>query len=108
VTLGVFTGVSSGFADVWALSDVLTNIFNDPFIANLVPWWLGPNGVCGNLQETGEVIEPFNEKSLPNAIKTIHLGGTAYHVQNEALLPWFAGKHRQRPSTAHTAIPIRS
>jgi hypothetical protein len=97
VTPGVFTGVSSGFADVWALSDVLTDIFNDPFIGNLVPWWLAPNGVCGNTLEPGVPIEPFNGKSLPNAIKIIYLGGTAYHVQNEALLQWFAG---QSPSTA--------
>jgi hypothetical protein len=97
VTPGVFTGVSSGFADVWALSGALTGIFNDPFDGNLVPWWLAPNGVCGNTLEPGEVIEPFNGKSLPNAIKIIYLGGTAYHVQNAALLQWFAG---QSPSTA--------
>jgi hypothetical protein len=97
VTPGVFTGVSSGFADVAVLSHELSEIFNDPFIGNLVPWWLAPNGLCGNTLETGDIIEPFNGKSLPNAFKTIHLGGTAYHVQNEALLQWFAG---QTPSTA--------
>jgi hypothetical protein len=90
VTLGLF-GPSS-FADVAVLSHELTETFNDPFGGNLVPWWLAPNGNCQNNLETGDVIE-----GLPNAIKIIHLGGTAYHVQNEALLQWFAG---QTPSTA--------
>jgi hypothetical protein len=89
VTLGLFT---AGWADVTVLSHELSETFNDPFIGNLVPWWLAPNGNCQNDLETGDVIE-----NLPNAIKTIRLGGTAYHVQNEALLQWFAG---QTPSTA--------
>jgi hypothetical protein len=88
VTLGLF----SNFADVAVLSHELSETFNDPFIGNLVPWWLAPNGNCQNDLETGDVIE-----LLPNAVKTIHLAGTAYHVQNEALLQWFAG---QTPSTA--------
>jgi hypothetical protein len=90
VTLGLF-GASS-FADVAVLSHELTETFNDPFGGNLVPWWLAPNGNCQNNLETGDVIE-----GLPNAIKIIYLGGIAYHVQNEALLQWFAG---QTPSTA--------
>jgi hypothetical protein len=90
VTPGLFG--SSGPADVSVLSHELTETFNNPFGGNLVPWWLAPNGNCQNNLETGDVIE-----RLPNAIKTIHLGGTAYHVQNEALLQWFAG---QMPSTA--------
>jgi hypothetical protein len=56
------------------------------------PFGLHAGKYCQNLLETGDVIE-----GLPNALKTIHLGGTAYHVQNEALLQWFAG---QTPSTA--------
>ena len=89
VTLGLFFNY---FADVAVLSHELSETFNDPFIGNLVPWWLAPNGNCQRDLETGDVIE-----NLPNAIKTIHLGGTAFHVQNEALLQWFAG---QTPSTA--------
>jgi hypothetical protein len=88
VTLGLF----SNFADVAVLSAVLGNTFSNPFIGNLVPWWLAPNGNCQNDLQTGDVIE-----LLPNAIKTIFLGGTAYHVQNQALLQWFAG---ETPSTA--------
>jgi hypothetical protein len=89
VTSGLF---SSGWADVTVLSHELSETFNDPFLGNAVPWWLAPNGNCQNNLETGDVIE-----GLPNAIKTIHLGGVAYHVQNEALLQWFAG---QTPSSA--------
>jgi hypothetical protein len=74
------------------LSHELSETFNDPFIGNLVPWWLVPNRQCQNLLETGDVIA-----GLANQAKTVHLGGTAYHVQNEALLQWFAG---QTPSTA--------
>jgi hypothetical protein len=88
----VSPGLFSSFADVAVLSHELSETFNDPFGGNLVPWWLAPNGNCQNNLETGDVIE-----GLPNALKTIHLGGTAYHVQNEALLQWFAG---QTPSTA--------
>jgi hypothetical protein len=89
VTAGLFR---SGWADVAVLSHELSETFNDPFVGNAVPWWLAPNGNCQNNLETGDVIE-----GLANAIKTIHLGGTTYHVQNEALLQWFAG---QTPSTA--------
>jgi hypothetical protein len=85
-------GVYRNWTDVAVLSHELSETFNDPFGGNLVPWWLAPNGNCQSNLETGGVIE-----RLPNAIKTIHLGGTAYHVQNEALLQWFAG---QTPSTA--------
>jgi hypothetical protein len=85
-------GVYRNWVDVAVLSHELSETFNDPFGGNLVPWWHAPNGNCQNNLETGDVIE-----RLPNAIKTIHLGGVAYHVQNEALLQWFAG---QTPSTA--------
>jgi hypothetical protein len=90
VTAGLFGDAS--FADVAALSHELAETFNDPFGTNPTPWWLAPNGNCQNNLETGDVIE-----GLPGAMKTIFVGGTAYHVQNEALLQWFAG---QTPSTA--------
>ncbi|MBO0754707.1 MAG: hypothetical protein J2P54_02520 [Bradyrhizobiaceae bacterium] len=85
-------GVYRNWADVAVLSHELSETFNDPFLGNVVPWWLAPNGNCRNDLETGDVIE-----RLPNAMKLIDMGGTAYHVQNEALLQWFAG---QTPSTA--------
>lgn len=74
------------FADVAALSHEMTETFNDPFVNNATPWWLAPNGLCQNNLETGDVIE-----GLPNAQYAISLNGTTWHVQNEALLEWFAG-----------------
>jgi hypothetical protein len=89
VTPGLF---GASFQDITALSHELAETFNDPFVNNATPIWLAPNGLCQNNLETGDVIE-----GLPNATNTIHLGGVAYHVQNEALLQWFAG---QTPSSA--------
>jgi hypothetical protein len=80
------------FADVAALSHEMSETFNDPFVNNATPWWLAPNGLCQNNLETGDVIE-----GLPNAQLAISLNGSTYHVQNEALLQWFAG---QTPSSA--------
>ena len=54
-------------------------------VHNLTPFWLAPNGNCGDALETGDVIE-----GLPNATSPpITLNGFAYHPQNEALLQWF-------------------
>ena len=90
VSPGIFR--DSTFLDVVALSHELSETFNDPFVNNFVPWWLSPNGNCQDNLETGDVIE-----GLPGANKPIYLNGMVYHVQNEALLQWFAG---QTPSTA--------
>jgi hypothetical protein len=90
ISPGIFA--NAGPLDVAALSHELAETFHDPFVNNATPWWLAPNGLCQNNLETGDVIE-----GLPGAIKTIYRGNTAYHLQNEALLPWFAG---QAPSTA--------
>jgi hypothetical protein len=86
-------GVSSpGVEDVFALSHEMAETFNDPFLGNVTPVWTGPNGLCANVLETGDVIE-----GLPEAIKTIPLNGFNFHVQTEALLQWFAG---EAPSSA--------
>lgn len=90
VTSGVFRNPT--FADVVPLSHEMSETFNDPFVSNGTPWWLAPNGNCQNNLETGDVIE-----GLPKAILPVTLKGVTYHVQNEALLQWFAG---QTPSSA--------
>jgi hypothetical protein len=90
ITPGTFR--DPNFADVAALSHEMAELFNDPFVNNATPWWLSPNGNCQNNLETGDVTE-----GLPNAIYPIALKGVTYHVQNEALLQWFAG---QTPSSA--------
>ncbi len=70
--------------DITALSHELAETFNDPFVNNATPWWLGPNGNCQNDLETGDVIE-----GVPGAQVPITLNGFTYHPQNEALLQWF-------------------
>ena len=84
VTPGIFADPT--FADVAPLSHEVSEAFNDPFVNDATPWWLAPNGKCQNNLEVGDVIE-----ELPNAEYTIALNSGTYHVQNEALLQWFAG-----------------
>jgi len=79
----------ASFVDVTGLSHEISETYNDPFVVsdgvhNLTPWWLAPNGNCGEVLETGDVIE-----GLKNATFPITLNGFTYHPQNEALLQWF-------------------
>jgi hypothetical protein len=83
ISPGIFGG---GLQDVTAISHELSETFDDPFVGNATPIWLAPNGNCQNDLETGDVIE-----GLPNAIFTVKSKGFSYHLQNEALLEWFAG-----------------
>ena len=88
-----------GFEDVTTLSHEMAELFNDPFVDNATPWWENVDGfagfgICQNNLETGDVIEV--QTSLP--IYTVAIGNQTYHLQNEAMLPWFAF---QSPSTAH-------
>ncbi|GAC1650721.1 MAG: hypothetical protein NVS9B15_10450 [Acidobacteriaceae bacterium] len=84
VSPGVFADPT--FTDVVAMSHEVSETFNDPFVNNATPWWLSPNGNCQNNLEDGDVVE-----GLPNAQYTVALNSGTYHVQNEALLQWFAG-----------------
>jgi hypothetical protein len=90
VTPFVFFG--DAFEDITGVSHELTELFNDPFLDNLTPWWLAPNGNCQNLLETGDVVE-----DLANATFPVTINGKTFHPQNEALLEWF---ERQSPSHA--------
>jgi hypothetical protein len=86
VTSGIF---GPDFADVTALSHEITEIYNDPFVAtdgvhDVTPWWLSPNGDCGDVLETGDVIVGLPHETIP-----ITTNGVTYHPQNEALLQWF-------------------
>jgi hypothetical protein len=89
-------GVSSnpGTRDVIALSHETSEWLNDPFTDNLVPNWLalGPAPFCQGNIETGDVLE-----ELANAPFAVTTDGITFHVQSEALLPWF---ERQSPSAA--------
>jgi hypothetical protein len=89
-----------GFSDIAALSHELAEAVNNPFGDNAVPWWLSQDPLFGFAQcqpvlETGDVIEVLNSGS---PIFTIAHHGRTYHLQNEAMFPWFA---EQSPSSAH-------
>jgi hypothetical protein len=79
---------------MWTHSHEVAEWMNDPFTNNVVPPWLavGPAPFCQGNLETGDVVE-----ELPAADIAVPLNGVTYHVQTEALLPWF---ERQSPSTA--------
>jgi hypothetical protein len=91
ISPGIFSG---GFQDVTALSHELSEIFNDPFVNNLVPAWQFPNepGTCQDDLEVGDPVEV-----LANAVFPVHIFGLTYHPQTEALLQWFEQKS---PSSA--------
>ena len=94
VTSGIF---GPDVADVTAVSHEISETYNDPFVAsdgvrNVTPWWLAPNGGCGNVLETGDVIEGLPHETIP-----ITMNSVTYHPQNEALLQWF---EFQSPSDA--------
>ncbi len=80
-----------GFQDVATLSHELAETFADPFVDNATPWWLVVDpltnfAMCQNSLETGDVIEALT--TLP--VHQIQMNNFTYHLQNEALLPWFA------------------
>jgi hypothetical protein len=86
ISPGIF---GKAFVDVTGLSHEISETYNDPFVAtdgvhNWTPFWLAPNKNCGDVLETGDVIE-----GLPNATFPINLNGFLYHPQNEALQQWF-------------------
>jgi hypothetical protein len=86
ITPGLF---GPNFQDITALSHEIAETYNDPFVVSdnvhdLTPFWLAPNGNCGDALETGDVIE-----GLPNSTFPILLNGFLYHPQNEGLIQWF-------------------
>jgi hypothetical protein len=94
------------FVDVTALSHEIAETYNDPFVVsdnvhNLTPFWLAPNGNCGDVLETGDVIE-----GLPNATFPVNLNGFLYHPQNEGAYNSGSSFNRHRARWAgRTAIP---
>ncbi len=82
-------GVFTGFQDVTALSHEISESLNDPFVNNQVPAWQFPGepGTCQDNLETGDPVEVLSNPSFP-----VHVAGTTYHPQTEALLQWFEQK----------------
>lgn len=88
ITNGLF---SFGFEDVTAFSHEMAELFADPFVDNATPWWLSVDdatgaALCQNNLETGDVIEVLTS----NPVYAVAMHDRTYHVQNEALFPWFA------------------
>jgi hypothetical protein len=82
-------GVFAGFQDVTALSHEISESLNDPFVDNQVPAWQFPSepGTCQDNLETGDPVEVLSNPSFP-----VHVSGTTYHPQTEALMQWFEQK----------------
>jgi hypothetical protein len=96
VSPGIF--VNPSFVDSLAFSHEVSEWENDPFVDTTVPPWLslGTPPFCQGNLETGDVIEQLNNAAFPVTVGTT-AGAVTFHMQTEALLPWF---ERQSPSTA--------
>ncbi|MGH9469990.1 MAG: glycosyl hydrolase family 18 protein [Terriglobia bacterium] len=88
-------GVVPRFSDVQALSQQLVEWMNDPlqgYQSNVFPPWRSPGRSFGCGRGMGTMYrfaEPTDAASISNAA-AVMLGGTEYHLENVALLPWFA------------------
>jgi hypothetical protein len=90
VTPGIFS--TDVDLDVSGLSHEVAEWANDPFLNNAAPSWdvaSEPQYGCQSIVEVGD--------PLVGSFYPVTLNGYTYHLQNEALLPWFA---RESPSPA--------
>jgi hypothetical protein len=84
------------FADVSTLNHESGELFNDPFVNNIVPDWRYPpegdlNAICsgnpflevGDPQGNGPTFAEFPTVVVP-------VNGVDYHLQDLVMLPWFA------------------
>jgi hypothetical protein len=81
----------NGFLDVVGLSHEVAEWLNDPFVGgfnglNFVPPFVlpGQGGMCQVNFETGDPLEALSTFTFTETV-----GGITYHLQDEALLPWF-------------------
>ncbi len=86
--------------DVSGLTHEITEWAADPFVTNTVQPWTAPNAPqygCSDILETGDPTfnigfsaghNTFDPLTLPNGQPNMFVDG-AYHVQDEAFLPWF-------------------
>ena len=89
VATWISPGRLNGVEDVSALSHELVEAINDPFVGtdgihNLTPWWQDAFGSCQNKNEIGDVVQGITGAVFPVAAPSM-----TYHLQNQALLPWF-------------------
>jgi chitinase len=89
-------GAAPGYTDVQGVSQQVAEWMNDPlqgYRTNQFPGWLKPpsNIGCGGRGESSAYLleQPTNFLPLPNSAQ-VTLHGKPYHLENMALLPWFA------------------
>ena len=89
-------GVYPRYLDVQGISQQIAEWLNDPlhgYQPNQFPAWLKPpsNVGCGGRGESSSYLleQPTNYLPVSNATEVI-VRGAVYHLQNMALLPWFA------------------
>lgn len=114
-------GIVPRYSDIQTLTEQIAEWMNDPlqgYRNNTFPAWRMPAGGfgCGGRGEgtSYRFAEPTDNSSLPNATP-VTLGGTVYHLENVALLPWFAEDPHPRtfqdaysfPDTHALASPAR-
>jgi len=66
--------------DVTALSHEIVEIYNDPFVNDITPWWISPNGNCQNDLETEEerpVVDHHEWIHVPSAKRSSCSGSRA-------------------------------
>ncbi len=96
-------GVVPRFSDIQPLTQQIAEWMNDPlqgYHSNNFPRWRDPSqdGACGGDGEGSayRYAEPTDGGSLPNAT-AVTMNGITYHLENVALLAWFA--ENQHPDT---------
>ena len=101
-TAGFFLPSAWIARDIFALSHEVTEWANDPFNTNAVQPWQSPMNAlqygCGDLLETGDPTFGLGFAAGSNTFDP-HSGGY-FHIQDEALLPWFM-------RTASTSQPLQ-
>ena len=94
--------------DIVGLSHEITEWANDPFNTNIVQPWTTPNApqyACSNLLETGDPTFAVGFAAGTNTFDQNPWSDGYYHVQDEALLPWFM---RTVPNTTSQATQVAS
>lgn len=88
-------GAMPRYSDIQGLSQQIAEWMNDPlwgYRTNQFPPWLKPssNAGCGGRGESSSYLLEQPTDHLPSNSKEVSAGGATYHLENMALLPWFA------------------
>lgn len=88
-------GVMPRYSDIQGISQQIAEWMNDPlwgYRTNQFPAWLEPssNAGCGGRGESSSYLLEQPTDYLPSNSEKVSAGGATYHLENMALLPWFA------------------